>query len=125
MSSGKCPYSKFPDPFAAARATEGVHDIDDQGDPVKMVLGHRDVRKCAHDWRRFQSGAKPGRIVVPSEVSIRDIRQIPFETDPPEHKEYRALVEKWFRRPLEEPYEAALTELISRELDRALATGKL
>jgi len=93
MSNIKCPYSEFPDPFAAARAAEGVSKIDDQGDPVTMVLGHREVRKSAHNWKTFQSGARPGRIVVPSEVNIRDIRQIPFETDPPEHTEYRALVE--------------------------------
>ncbi|TXF87916.1 cytochrome P450 [Neolewinella aurantiaca] len=125
MSSAKCPFSEFPDPFAAARAAEGIREIDDQGDPVKMVLGHRDVRKSAHDWRTFQSGAKPGRIVVPSEVNIRDIRQIPFETDPPEHTEYRALVEGWFRRPLTESYEAGLTNLINQELDRAISSGEL
>lgn len=90
-----------------------------------MVLGHRDVRKCAHDWKSFQSGAQPGRIVVPSEVNIRDIRQIPFETDPSEHTDYRALVEAWFRRPLAEEYEADLTRLISGELDRAMATGEV
>ncbi len=125
MSAKKCPFSEFPDPFTAARKAEGIREIDDQGDPVKMVLGHRNVRKSAHDWRTFQSGARPGRIVVPSEVNIRDIRQIPFETDPPEHTAYRALVEAWFRRPLEEAYEAALTELINSELNRALNAGAM
>jgi len=125
MSKNKCPFSEFPDPFAEVRSTPGIHEIDDQGDPVKMVLGHRDVRKAAHGWKTFQSGARPGRIVVPSEVSIRDIRQIPFETDPPEHTEYRALVEEWFRRPLSEGYEQALTELINGELDRAQAAGEV
>ncbi len=123
MPTKKCPFSEFPDPFAAAREAEGIREIDDQGDPVKMVLGHRNVRKSAHDWKTFQSGATPGRIVVPSEVNIRDIRQIPFETDPPEHTAYRALVEDWFRRPLGEAYEVALTELINGEFDRALTAG--
>lgn len=125
MSSPQCPFSEFPDPFAAARAAEGVREIDDQNDPVTMVLGHREVRRAAHNWRTFQSGARPGRIVVPSEVNIRDVRQIPFETDPPEHTEYRALVEDWFRRPLSEDYEVALTELINQELDRAVASGEV
>lgn len=125
MPSAKCPYSEFPDPFAAARTATGIQEIDDQDDPVKMVLGHREVRKCAHDWKSFQSGARPGRIVVPSEVNIRDIRQIPFETDPPEHTEYRALVEGWFRRPLTKAYESELTDLIGKELDRAMAAGEV
>jgi len=125
MPAKKCPFSEFPDPFAKAREADGIREIDDQGDPVKMVLGHRNVRKSAHDWKTFQSGARPGRIVVPSEVNIRDIRQIPFETDPPEHTEYRALVEEWFRRPLGEDYEAALADLIDKELDRALTAGAM
>ena len=69
--------------------------------PVRVVLRHKDVRKTAHNWKTFQSGAEPGRIVVPSEVAIRNLRQIPFEVDPPEHKGYRELVEPWFKRPLE------------------------
>ena len=99
--------------------------MDDQGDPVKMVLGHREVRKAAHNYGTFQSGARPGRIVVPSEVHIRDIRQIPFETDPPDHPDYRNLVEAWFRRPLDADYETKLEELIGAEIDRALAADRV
>jgi cytochrome P450 len=90
--------------------------MDDQNDPVKMVLGHKDVRKCAFDWKKFQSGAVPGRIVVPSEVNIRDIRQIPFEVDPPEHTAYRSLLESWFKRPLAADYEQRLEVLVETML---------
>ena len=65
------------DPFEEARAEQGYTKISDQEDPVLMILKHKDVRKCAHQWKVFQSGAQPGRIVVPSEVAIRDTRQIP------------------------------------------------
>jgi len=112
--------SILPDPFGAARNTKGFGEMDDQNDPVTMVLGLKDVRKCAHNWKTFQSGAAPGRIVVPSEVHIRDTRQIPFEVDPPEHKDYRALVEPWFKRPLEEDYSAALTKQINTIVDEVL-----
>lgn len=112
--------SAHPDPFEQARIESGVAEIDDQNDPVVMVLGLKDLRKCAHNWKTFQSGAKPGRIVVPSEEHIRDTRQIPFEVDPPDHKEYRALVEPWFKRPLEAEYEAKLREQISSLVDEAL-----
>ncbi len=100
--------SEFSDAFGAIREQAGVHPIDDQNDPVLMVLGHKEVRKCAHNWKTFQSAAQPGRIVVPSEVNIRSTRQIPFEVDPPMHGAYRSLLEAWFKRPNEQSYQAAL-----------------
>ena len=113
------------DPFASLRQASGINQIDDNNDPVKMVLRHRDVRKCAHNYKTFQSGAVPGRIVVPSEVEIRDTRQIPFEVDPPEHGAYRSLVEDWFRRPLKEDYEKELKKLIDKEIDNAIASDNI
>lgn len=112
--------SAISDPFEKARLEKGVGEMDDQNDPVTMVLGHKDVRKCAHNWKTYQSGAEPGRIVIPSEVNIRDIRQIPFEVDPPMHGEYRALVEQWFKRPLEADYQAALEKQIGALVDEVL-----
>lgn len=114
--------SEFPDPFEKARLEKGYGEMNDQDDPVVMVLGHKEVKQCAHDWETFQSGAKPGRIVVPSEVNIRAIRQIPFEVDPPLHGEYRGLMEDWFRRPFLPAYEQQLTQqiqaIVSEMLDK-------
>ena len=112
--------SSIPDPFEQAREEQGYGEMTEQNDPLVMVLRHKDVRKCAHNWKTFQSGATPGRIVVPSEVAIRDTRQIPFEVDPPEHSEYRALVEAWFKRPMNQEYEIKLTEQISRLVDEVV-----
>ncbi|NLR90144.1 cytochrome P450 [Flammeovirga agarivorans] len=112
--------SEFPDPFEQARIQKGYSDIEDQNDPVTMLLRLKDVRKTAHNWKTFISGAKPGRIVVPSEVAIRDIRQIPFEVDPPEHTDYRNLVEPWFKRPLEEEYQAKLKGIIDELVDEVI-----
>lgn len=117
--------SSLPDPFEKARLESGLGKMNDQDDPVTMLLRHKDVRKTAHNWKTFQSGAEPGRIVVPSEVNIRDTRQIPFEVDPPEHKDYRAIVEPWFRRPLQPEYEAKLTEIITNSVNEAIKTGTL
>ncbi|RKR12153.1 hypothetical protein CLV91_2278 [Maribacter vaceletii] len=117
--------SSLPDPFEKARLESGCGKMNDQDDPVTMLLRHKDVRKTAHNWKTFQSGAEPGRIVVPSEVNIRDTRQIPFEVDPPEHKDYRAIVEPWFRRPLQPEYEKQLTEIITNSVNEALKTGTL
>lgn len=117
--------SALPDPFAEARRTSGLGDMNDQDDPVKMLLRLKDVRRGAHNWRAFQSGAEPGRIVIPSEVAIRDVRQIPFETDPPDHTAYRALVEDWFRRPLEAAYRERMREMIAELLTEALAAPEI
>lgn len=112
--------SSFSDPFEQARQKDGYGEVNDQNDPVVMLLRHRDIRKCAHNWKTFKSGAKPGRIVVPSEVYIRETRQIPFEVDPPEHGEYRALMEEWFRRPLETDYQEKLKVQISEAINGAM-----
>ena len=113
--------SEISDPFEKARLEKGFGEMDDQNDPVVMALRHKDVRRCAHNWKTFQSGAEPGRIVIPSEVNIRDIRQIPFEVDPPMHGDYRAVVEQWFKRPLEANYEASLKCIIDEVVEEALA----
>lgn len=113
--------SKISDPFENARIEKGYGKMDDQNDPVTMALRHKDVRRCAYNHKTFQSGAEPGRIVIPSEVNIRDIRQIPFEVDPPKHGAYRAVVEQWFKRPLEANYERGLKCIIDGVVDEALA----
>lgn len=117
--------SEFPDPFASARLNEGVGQVNDQNDPVLMVLGLKDVRKSAHNWKTFQSGAVPGRIVVPSEVNIRTTRQIPFEVDPPDHKNYRSLLDPWFKRPLDVQYQTQLNAIISELLDEVIAADSV
>lgn len=109
--------SALPDPFEKARLEKGIGQMNDQDDPVVMVLRHKDVRKSAHQWQKFQSGAEPGRIVVPSEVNIRKTRQIPFELDPPMHGQYRAVVEQWFKRPLQPAYQEALQAQIEELIE--------
>ncbi|MEL7532434.1 MAG: cytochrome P450 [Bacteroidota bacterium] len=117
--------SEFPDPFEQARLKKGIAEIDDQDDPVKMVLRLRDLRKTAHNYQNFTSAAIPGRIVVPSEVNIRETRQIPFELDPPLHTDYRAAVEPWFKRPLESAYQAKLKSIIEALIDQLMAQDRV
>lgn len=113
--------SKLSDPFEKARVEKGYGHMDDQNDPVTILLRHKDVRKTAHNWKTFQSGGEEvGRIVIPSEVKIRDIRQIPFEVDPPLHKEFRSLLDGWFKRPNEPAYQEKLHKQISALVDEVL-----
>ena len=113
--------SEFNDTFKEEREKKGIASLNDQNDSVTMVLRHKDVRKCAHNWKMYQSGGEEiGRIVIPSEEAIRDIRQIPFEVDPPEHKGYRDLLETWFKRPMQNEYKAKLKTIIENVIDENL-----
>ena len=117
--------SALPDPFEQVRLTKGYGEMNDQNDPVKMLLRHKDVRKTAHNYKTFTSAAIPGRIVVPSEVNIRETRQIPFEMDPPVHGAYRAVVEPWFKRPLQPDYVEKLTAQISALVEETLDNDRV
>jgi len=118
--------SEFPDPFRSTRTQSGVYRIEDRGEEVNLILKLRDLRKCAHNWKTFNSGdAAPGRIVIPSEEDIRDVRQIPVEMDPPEQADFRALLESWFKRPLEDNYQAKLDEVIKEIMNEAFSKDEL
>ncbi|WP_025764219.1 cytochrome P450 [Dyadobacter tibetensis] len=117
--------SVLPDPFASAREKRGLGEMVDQNDPVTMVLRHKDVRKCAHQYKTFSSEDIPGRIVVPSEVNIRETRQLPFELDPPRHGTYRQLLEAWFKRPLQADYQSILRKQIEELIGQALLQSQV
>ena len=90
-----------------------------RGEPITMILRHEDVRKAAKDWQTFSSDA-PVRVPIPSEEDVRTMRQLPIETDPPEHTEYRAIVEPFFKRAKDPAMIARVEALVDRLLDEAL-----
>ena len=85
------------DPFIEARRKDGVLPCNFQGEPVPMILRHEEVRKAARDWKTYSSDA-PFRVPIPSEEDVRTMRQLPVETDPPDHTDYRRIVEPFFQR---------------------------
>lgn len=85
-----------------------------------MLLRHADVRQAAKDWQTFSSDA-PFRVPVPSEEDLRPVRQLPIETDPPEHTRYRAAVEPFFRRAKSPEVIAKVEALVARLFDEAFA----
>jgi len=113
--------SAFSDPFKEARAATGVMKCPFQGEDITMILRHEDVRKAAKDWRTFSSDA-PFRVPIPSEEEVRSMRQLPIETNPPEHGDYRAIVEPFFQRAKDPTMiarvEALLDGMLSLALDR-------
>ena len=112
------------DPFAAARQREGVMQCPFHGETITMILRHAEVRQAARDWRTFSSDA-PFRVPIPSEEKVRTVRQLPIETDPPAHAEYRAIVEPFFQRPKSPEMIAAIGELTELLLDEVLARGDI
>ncbi len=111
--------SQTHDPFREARQKDGVLKCPFQGEMVPMILRHEDVRKAAKDWKTFSSDA-PFRVPIPSEEAVRTMRQLPIETNPPEHTEYRAIVEPFFARAKQPDVIAKVEKLISGRLSEAL-----
>lgn len=85
------------DPFIEARRKDGVLPCNFQGETLPMILRHEEVRKAARDWKTYSSDA-PFRVPIPSEEDVRTMRQLPVETDPPDHTDYRRIVEPFFQR---------------------------
>jgi len=108
------------DPFQSARESNGVLETTFQGRPVPMILRHKDLRAAAADIATFSNNA-PFRVPIPSEEDVRSVRQLPIETDPPEHGDYRKLVEPFFRRPKEPEMAAKVRSLVTELLDAACA----
>lgn len=113
--SAFCPH----DPFAAAREKDGVLVNDFNGEPIPMILRHADVREAAKDWETFSSDA-PFRVPIPSEENVRSVRQLPIETDPPEHTDYRAIVEPFFKRALKPDFIARVETIVDDALADAM-----
>ena len=111
--------SAFSDPFKEARADSGVMQCPFHGENITMILRHEDVRKAAKDWQTFSSDA-PFRVPIPSEEDVRSIRQLPIETNPPEHTNYREIVEPFFQRAKDPTMIAQVEALIGSMITQAL-----
>jgi cytochrome P450 len=111
--------SKLRDPFREARNKDGVIRCPFQGETLPMILRHADVREAAKDWKTYSSDA-PFRVPIPSEEEVRTMRQLPIETNPPEHTEYRAIIEPFFQRAKQPEVIAKVAELIGKMLSQAL-----
>src|SRR6266481_1568752 len=112
--------SKLRNPFREARKKDGILQCPFQGETMPMILRHADLREAAKDWTTYSSDA-PFRVPIPSEEEVRTMRQLPIETNPPEHTEYRAIVEPFFQRAKQPDVIAKVEALIAEKLSQALA----
>ena len=108
-----------PDPVREQRVNDGVLQCPFHGENITMILRHDDVRKAAKDWKTFSSDA-PFRVPIPSEEDVRTMRQLPIETNPPEHGEYREIAEPFFRRAKDPAIVAHVEALIDELLTDAM-----
>jgi len=111
-------HSNLRDPFREAREKDGVLKCPFQGETLPMILRHADVRHAAKDWQTYSSDA-PFRVPIPSEEEVRTMRQLPIETNPPEHTEYRAIVEPFFQRAKQPEVIAKVEALIGAMVSQA------
>ncbi|MFZ4765495.1 MAG: cytochrome P450 [Roseimicrobium sp.] len=111
--------SAFSDPFREARSATGVLQCPFHGENITMLLRHEDVRQAAKDWQTFSSDA-PFRVPIPSEENVRSMRQLPIETDPPDHTDYRAIAEPFFQRAKDPAMIAQVEALLTEALEQAL-----
>lgn len=108
------------DPFRDAREKDGVMRCPFQGEMITMMLRHEDVRRAAADWKQFSSDA-PFRVPIPSEETLRSVRQLPIELDPPDHKEFRKLTEPFFLRAKKPEVIAAVKSMIESVVESLAA----
>ncbi|MYI01141.1 MAG: cytochrome P450, partial [Gammaproteobacteria bacterium] len=110
------------DPFAEERRRTGVLDAEFFGEKIPMILRYRDVLAAARDYGTYSSDA-PFRIPIPSEERVRAVRQLPIETDPPEHTDYRAIVQPFFNISARPRLVEDVNALIAGMLDAAAEAG--
>jgi cytochrome P450 len=108
------------DPFREARGEQGVLGLPTDKEVIPLILRHEDVRKAAKDWKTFSSDA-PFRVPIPSEERVRTVRQLPIEVDPPEHTDYRKLVEPFFLRARQPGFVARVEGIVERLVAESLA----
>ena len=108
-----------PDPFRELRREAGVLGLPTDRETIPLILRHADVREAARDWRTFSSDA-PFRVPIPSEERLRSVRQLPIETDPPDHTDYRRLVEPFFLRARQPEFVARIEAIVDRLIDVSL-----
>ena len=112
------------DPFKEDREENGVKNTVFNGEEIPYVLRLKDLRKTVKDWQSFSSD-HPFKVVPHTEEKMRSMRQIPIEMDPPDHTEYRSLVEPFFKRPNDPEYIADMEDLISSMVEEVLVRDQV
>ncbi len=112
------------DPYAADRLAHGVAPASIGDQDFTLILRYDDVKAVARDWEHFTS-ATPFRVPIPEESDVRPVRQYPIETDPPEHRKYRDLIDARFSRAAAAKHQPAIATQTEQLLAEAVEVGTL
>jgi cytochrome P450 len=92
----------------------------DAGDGYWLVSRYEDVRRVAQDWRTFSSEADG---VLLEHLGERQIN-IPEESDPPRHDEWRKVLNPFFGPSYVARYEEAIRAIADDLIDQFVADGE-
>lgn len=115
---------EHPDPFREDRLKSGVKTARAEGQDVPFLLRLKDIRKTCKNYEEFSSD-NPKMIVLHSEADVRDVRQLPIEIDPPDHTDYRALVEPIYRQPNQPAYREVMRAMIASMVHDSIGKGEI
>ena len=112
------------DPFRDKREESGLQFTDFDGESIPFILRLKDLRKTVKNWQSFSSD-HPFQVVPHSEEGFRSIRQVPIEMDPPDHTDFRTLLEPVFKRPNDLAYIAEMEEMVSSMITGLVGSGEI
>ena len=112
------------DPFRDKREESGLQFTDFDGESIPFILRLKDLRKTVKNWQSFSSD-HPFQVVPRSEEGFRSIRQVPIEMDPPDHTDFRTLLEPVFKRPNDLAYIAEMEEMVSSMITGLVGSGEI
>ena len=112
------------DSFEEARVTSGIQFTEFNGESIPFILRLKELRKTAKNWKEFSSD-NPFQVVPHSEEGLRSMRQIPIEMDPPQHTDFRALVEPFFIRPTHADYIEDMAKMVTSMVANIIDVGEV
>lgn len=84
-----------------------------------VVTGYEEVLRAAQDWETFSSAQGVNVPLSPVKVNA-----IPEVVDPPEHREYKRLINPWFTPKVVARYEDGTRALVTRLIDAFVDDGR-
>ena len=107
----------LPDTMARMRGLCPVAHSDRHGG-FWVVSGYEDALSVAQNWEVFSSAH--GLAILPSQGVVRNL---PVETDPPEHRIYKRLINPYFTPAAVAPWEQPTRDLVTRLIDGFIEDG--
>jgi cytochrome P450 len=104
--------------LAIMRANHPVTHSDQHGG-FWMATGYDEVLEIAQDWGTFSSAAQG--VTVPG--GRTGVPAIPEMVDPPQHREFKRLINAWFTPAVVLQQEQATRDLVTRLIDEVIESG--